>query len=164
MILFSVRRRIKNTRGSEVQGKDAEQERKWCERARAELSTLRHMAVSFLITLQLAGRLPALCVRTPAYAPTCPRPRPHTEYCKRLLSPHLTCACPPRLARLKKSAGLRQIRRLRVCLLTCVMECVFVYANVDCLPWITDILSAGCAFLNTKITPSDPLGHRQDEK
>lgn len=29
---------------------------------RPRLSTLRHMAVSFLITLQLAGRLPALCV------------------------------------------------------------------------------------------------------
>lgn len=76
-----------------------------------------------------------------------------------ITQPHLTCARPPRL---KKSAGLRQIRRLCVCLLTCVMECVCV-RHVGCLPWITDRLSAGCAFLNTKITPSDPLGHRQDE-
>lgn len=33
------------------------------ERVRPKLSTLRHMAVSFLITLELAGRLPAPCAR-----------------------------------------------------------------------------------------------------
>ena len=41
--------------------KDREQN-SWGGGERPRLSTLRHMAVSFLITLQLAGRLPALCV------------------------------------------------------------------------------------------------------
>ena len=56
---------------------------------RPRLSTLRHMAVSFLITLQLAGRLPALCVHVCVcvllHMLVCVFPRAPTEARRRLL-------------------------------------------------------------------------------